>query len=76
MTDHDGRDPLRAAFLDYQRPPRDVVPASRRSVDDLAALAGTTVPVTHYELTAGGVRQYTERIEITKPITTPKETDQ
>ncbi|MBN3458797.1 hypothetical protein JNN96_32695 [Mycobacterium sp. DSM 3803] len=65
----DARDPLRAAFQDHQRAPRDIVPRSRRSVDDLAALAGNTVTVRHYELTSTGVREYTERIEICKPIT-------
>lgn len=70
VTDEsDGRDPLRAAFEGHQRAPRDIVPHSRRSVDDLTALAGSTVTVRHYELTSNGVREYTEQIEICTPIT-------
>ena len=70
MSDEsDGRDPLRAAFQDHQRAPRDVVPPIQHDVDDLRALAGTTVTVRHYELTSTGVREYTELIEICSPIT-------
>lgn len=70
MSDEsDGRDPLRAAFQDHRRAPRDVVPPSRHDIDDLAALAGTTVVVRHYELTLTGVREYTKRVEICTPIT-------
>lgn len=74
MTDEsDDRDPLRAAFQDHQRAPRDVVPHSQRhDIDDLRALAGSTVTVRHYELTSTGVREYAEQIEICQPIT-PKE---
>lgn len=65
----DGRDPLRAAFQDHQRAPRDIVPHSQRDVEDLRALAGTTVTVRHYELASTGVREYTEQIEVCSPIT-------
>lgn len=74
-ADHDERDPLAAAFSDYQRAPRDVVPHNLRSIaddlTDLAALAGTMLEIAHYESTEHGVTRLTERntIEIFNPNT-------
>lgn len=74
MTDNeDQRDPLRAAFADHQRAPRDVIPPRQHghSVDALRRLAdGTTqVQVTHYEMTPDGITKHTEWVTITQPIT-------
>ncbi len=69
------RDPLRAAFDDYQRPPRDTVPRPAAVIDDLVALANsaTQVDVTYYELTPTGVRRRSERATVTHPLTTSEE---
>ncbi|KLI07905.1 hypothetical protein ACT17_02820 [Mycolicibacterium conceptionense] len=67
----DERDPLRAAFTDHQRAPRDVVPrAVEHTVDDLRRLADGTaqVQVTHYEITADGITKQTEWVGIAQPI--------
>jgi hypothetical protein len=69
----DGRDPLRAAFDDYQPAPRDVVPPARveHPLDDLRALADGdgNVTVTHYEMTPEGVTRHVERVGIGAPFT-------
>jgi hypothetical protein len=79
-TDHppdDPRDPLAAAFADYQPAPRDVVSRKPRSIaddlTDLAALAGAMVELAYYEVTPTGVTRRTERITITEPIAAEKE---
>lgn len=68
---HDDRDPVRAAFDDYQRAPRDVVPHVEHTVDDLRRLAdgAAQVQVTHYEMSEHGVTRHTEWVTITRPIT-------
>ncbi|MGB3483614.1 MAG: hypothetical protein WBB07_15550 [Mycobacterium sp.] len=73
----DGRDPLRAAFTDYRRAPRDVVPCVEHSVDDLQRLAdgGATVQITHYSLDEHGISRHAEHVTITAPITR-KDTNQ
>ncbi|KUI00926.1 hypothetical protein AU189_11465 [Mycolicibacterium acapulense] len=75
----DGRDPIAAAFDDYQRPAADVVPRAHDLDDELAGvvaldeLAGQTVTVTHYDMTPDGITQHVETATITAPIT-PKGT--
>lgn len=76
MNEHhpaDGeRDPLRAAFDDYERPPADIVPRRpgfEHSLDELAALEGQTVTVTSYDLDDDGITKHVERATITRPIT-------
>lgn len=67
----DMRDPLRAAFTDHERAPRDVVPrAVEHTVDDLQRLADGTaqVQLTHYEMTADGITKHTEWVGIAQPI--------
>jgi hypothetical protein len=79
VTDDDMRDPLRAAFQDRQRPPRDVVPLSSSSTsleEDFGAVAGTTQNVTHYEITPEGITKHQERLTITRPIMTPRKEPQ
>lgn len=69
--DQDARDPLRAAFDDYQRAPRDIVPRTvEHSVDDLHLLANSDaqVTITHYEVDARGVTRHCERVTITAPF--------
>lgn len=67
-TPDDGRDPIAQAFNDYQRAPRDVVPRTVLPVDDLAALAGQTVTLNHYEIDDSGITTHTEQITVTAPI--------
>ena len=69
--DQDERDPLRAAFDDHQRPPRDVVPRTvEHSLDDLRLMAHGTaeVTLTHYEVSELGVTRHVERVTITEPF--------
>ncbi|MBU8810706.1 hypothetical protein KL953_17630 [Mycolicibacterium goodii] len=69
--DHDMRDPLRAAFTDYRRAPRDVVArTAEHSLDDLHHMAdgASQVTVTHYELGEHGITRHTEQVTITAPI--------
>lgn len=68
----DERDPLRAAFADRQRAPRDVVPHVEHSLDDLRRLADGTaqVTLTHYELGEDGVTSHSELVTITAPFST------
>ena len=63
-------DPLRAAFTDHQRAPRDIVSLVAHGVDDLRRLAdgSSTVEVAHYDIDEHGVTRYTERVTITAPI--------
>jgi hypothetical protein len=76
MTRHDDehqdlRDPLRTAFDDYQRAPRDVVPRTvEHTLDDLRLLAdgGALVTVTHYELGADGITRHSERVTVAAPF--------
>jgi hypothetical protein len=75
-NENDNRDPLRAAFDDHQRAPRDVVPRNvEHSVDDLRRLAdgAVQVKVTHYDMNESGVTRHTEWATITKPITINRE---
>ncbi|WP_280502434.1 hypothetical protein [Nocardia farcinica] len=65
MTD-DTRDPLRAAFEDYQRAPRDVVPREPRPPDDIPT---GMAEVVYYEMTANGVERITEHVHISTPYT-------
>lgn len=69
------RDPIAAAFDDYQRAPRDVVPHTAHTVDELRDLAdGTTqAQITHYEMNKYGVTQHTEWATITQPFTHTRE---
>ena len=61
----DSPDPIRAAFDDYQRAPRDVVAAGEpKPADDVAALAGTATTVTH--LTEDG--PVTQHVTVAKPF--------
>jgi hypothetical protein len=71
MTHNDDpRDPLRAAFQDYGRAPRDVVPPTPHRLDDLRALAdGGPVTVTHYEMTPEGITRHVETVGVAKPFT-------
>jgi hypothetical protein len=75
MTDdtEDTRDPLRAAFQDYVRPPRDVVPKPEwtGSNDYLVALDETTVEVTYFDRESGC--PVNEKIVVTKPVFTEKD---
>jgi hypothetical protein len=84
----DVRDPLRAAFDDYQRAPRDVVPRTvEHTVDDLRRLAdcGAEVLVTHYEVheettetgetVIAGIVKRTEWVAVTQPIMNNREDD-
>ena len=66
-TEPDDPDPIQQAFDNYQPAPKDVVPRGEPdwTTDDLAALAGESVDVTH--LTEDG--PVTETITITAPIT-------
>lgn len=80
MSDvEDQGDALRAAFDNYQRPKCDVVPHDRGSVEHTAellhGLAGTTVEVTHYELTEAGITKIVERVEVCAPITTTEDSE-
>lgn len=71
-SDHqDHRDPMRAAFDDHERAPRDIVPRVEHSGDDLQRLAdgGAPVQVTHYEIGEDGITQHVEHITITAPFT-------
>ena len=71
----DVRDPLRAAFADHRRAPRDVVPRHvEHTVDDLRRLVDGTaqVQVTHYEMTGDGITKHTEWATIAQPFTTKK----
>lgn len=73
MIDDNGEgmcDPLRAAFTDHRRAPRDVVPHVKHSLDVLRHLADGTaqVTVTHYQLGEHGVTRHVERATITAPI--------
>ena len=73
---NDTRDPLRAAFDDYRRAPRDIVPKRPWPVDnnaDLDALAGETVEFVHYENAVDGVRRHTQNVIVTKAIIPGKE---
>jgi hypothetical protein len=65
-----GRDPIEAAFADYRRAPRDVVPYAEHSLDDLRLLADGTaqVTVTHYEYDENGVTWHSERVGIAAPF--------
>ncbi|MBA4855774.1 hypothetical protein [Nocardia farcinica] len=65
MTD-DHRDPIRAAFEDYRRAPRDVVPRTPLPVDDIPT---GTAEVVYYEMTGDGIERITERIHVTTPYT-------
>ena len=78
MTDHpDSRDPLRSAFENFRRAPRDIVRKIEHSLDDLRRMADGTaqVTVTHYEVTEdedgvpNGITRRSERVTITAPIT-------
>ncbi|MGE3844118.1 MAG: hypothetical protein AB7I50_21305 [Vicinamibacterales bacterium] len=71
----DQRDPLRAAFTDHQRAPRDIVPHVEHGAGDLRRLADGTkqVQITHYEMTADGITKHAEWATITRPITTEGE---
>jgi hypothetical protein len=76
-TPDDDRDPLRAAFDNHQRAPREEVPRHtvEHSVDDLRRLAdGTaTVTLTHYEFGEDGItRHVVENVTITEPFTHPR----
>lgn len=78
MTDNDDdtRDPLRAAFADYQRPPPDIVPRRPHGLlDDLVSIAGTMAEIEYYTFGSDGVTKHTERTTITEPFT-PKGTNQ
>ena len=67
--DDDTPDPIAQAFADYRPAPRDIVARAVRPVDDVAALAGQTVELTHHEVdTESGITTYTERITVTAPI--------
>lgn len=77
--DQDVRDPMRAAFDDHARAPRDVVPHGR-SIEHTARLlrrladGHNVVEVTHYELGPDGITKHVEKATICAPITThPKE---
>jgi hypothetical protein len=66
-----GRDPIEAAFANYRRAPRDVVPRTVvHSLDDLRILAdgAAQVTVTHYEYNDDGVTAHSERVGITAPF--------
>lgn len=67
----DGPDPMRTAFDDHQRAPRDIVPYTEQPGDDLLRLAadGAPVEVTHYSITGSGIERHVERITITAPFT-------
>ncbi len=67
----DDRDPIQAAFDDHVPAPRDIVPRPplEHSLDELAALAGKTVTVTHYDIDDDGVTKTVEQAAITHPIT-------
>jgi hypothetical protein len=69
--DQDVRDPIQAAFDDYRRAPRDVVPKVEHSLDDLRLLAGggAQVTVTHYELGEDGITRHREHVTIAAPFT-------
>ena len=67
--DDDNPDPIAQAFATYRPAPRDIVPRAVKPVDDLAALAGQTVELTHHEIdTESGITTYTDRITVTAPI--------
>lgn len=71
----DTRDPLRAAFDDHRRAPRDVVPRHvAHSIDDLRQLADgrTAVKVVHYEYDSDGVTRHESWTTIARPITNPE----
>lgn len=72
MTDDD---PLRAAFDNHQRAPRDIVPHVEHTVDDLRRLADGTaqVQVTHYEMSEHGITRHTEWATITRPLKNDRE---
>ncbi|MCV7379958.1 hypothetical protein BST11_15360 [Mycobacterium alsense] len=72
MTDDD---PLRAAFDNHQRAPRDIVPHVEHTLDDLRRLADGTlqVQVTHYEMSEYGVTQFTEWATVAHPIANTRE---
>ncbi|EKF21707.1 hypothetical protein C731_4320 [Mycolicibacterium hassiacum DSM 44199] len=77
-SDPDGRDPIRSAFDEYQRPPADIVPRhpkAAHSMADLNAVAGQALDVTHYAIDGDGVTQHRERVTVTHPIL-PKGTEQ
>lgn len=64
-------DPIAAAFADYRRAPRDVVPRTvKHSLDALYQMAdGTTqVTVTHYEYDENGVTRHSETVSIAPPF--------
>jgi len=75
MTDSEDRDPIAAAFDGYRRPPADVVPSTRSPGDvvdaELAAIAGQSVTVVHYDLDDDGITKYTELVTVTRPIINP-----
>jgi hypothetical protein len=78
MTDtspDDTRDPLRAAFEDYTRPPRDVVPKGEPwPIDrnsDLFDCDGQTATVTYWDRETG--RPITESAIITRPVFAEKD---
>lgn len=70
MTDddhQDDRDPIAAAFEDYQRAPADVVPKKPWDGDYEAVidLANQTVELTHLDIETG--RMVTERVGLSHP---------
>jgi hypothetical protein len=78
--DRGGRDPLRAAFDDYERAPRDVVPQRRPDVEHTARLlrrladGHNVVEITHYDVGPDGVTKHVEKLTVCAPITShPKE---
>lgn len=62
-------DPLRAAFDNYCRAPRDIVRREPVIDNKVAELAGQTVELTHHKMTKKGITARTERLVITAPIT-------
>ena len=64
---------LEEAFAQYSRRPRDVVPKVpyTGSNDDLVALDGQTVEVTHFERSDDGVTERRTRENFTAPIIKP-----
>ncbi|MGV0720642.1 hypothetical protein ABQF17_17525 [Mycolicibacterium elephantis] len=67
MTADDRRDPLRAAFDDYQPPRKEL--HNPRPAADVERLAGQTVDLVHYDVDADGITRHHERVTVTRPIT-------
>ncbi|KUH97951.1 hypothetical protein AU190_22260 [Mycolicibacterium acapulense] len=65
---NDHRDPLRAAFDDYQPARKELPPPAAHDDGGLADMAGETVTVTHYRTTSRGVTRFESRATITAPI--------